>query len=844
MTRGRATALALALVLVAPSAGKAAEDPKTAPAPPIVEPRLVGVLLQAGVTVAALLEAGLDVVEVDGGSALLLEWPGDAERLAGLGAAARLVDEHPGRSAAARTRAEQASRPRPAPARVWSAAREDGIFRAEALPPFGSGSLGGFWTLAEVKMKLDQLVADDVNGVVAAKLDTLGLSVQGRPIWGLRLGTTVAPPDTRPVALLNALTHAREPEGMQALLYFVDDLLGRYGSDPFATYLLEHRVTYVVPVVNPDGYQRNQDIYVASGSFGLWRKNLRDNDGSGTVTSADGVDLNRNYGFHWGHNNVGSSGSPGSSTYRGPAAFSEPETRAQRDLVVGLRPRSGISFHTYGDLLLHPWGWTVQAARDSAAFYEWDDDMSLGSGYQTGQATRVLYEVNGEFNDWCYGDTLLKPRAFTWTPEVGGPGDGFWPPPSRILPLAEENLRGCWYAAAIAGPHVRIEKATILGGTGTLDPGYSARIVVRARNRGASGQAGPGLTATLVPLSGGAWVLEGTVAYPALAPFESADPVDGGSFRVTADDTVKAGSILRYAVEFSAPGGFFSRDTVEVPCGRPTVLLADGAAAGLGNWSTTTWGIESGDPAHPGPFFADSPGGLYAASADNTLTAAAPFDLSTALHAYVFYEARWDFQSDHDYGSIEASLDGTTWTPLPARGSSLGMAGVQPAGRRIYDGTRHFWGPERADLSAFAGAGAVRLRFRVRADAGGQFDGLALDSVRVMAFDPAVQPPPVGAGAPHPTPALELRRLAPNPMRDRLAVELAVGASGPLRLEVMDLQGRRVRTLADATVAGRASYRHEWDGRDQSGRRVGAGVYLVRASGNGRSLTRRIVLIP
>ncbi len=95
------------------------------------------------------------------------------------------------------------------------------------MPPFGSGSMGGYWTLDEIKMKLDDLVASDVNDVVADKIDTLGYSRQGRPIWGLRIGKSVVGPDTRPVVFYNALTHAREPEGMQALFYFVDDLLSQ-----------------------------------------------------------------------------------------------------------------------------------------------------------------------------------------------------------------------------------------------------------------------------------------------------------------------------------------------------------------------------------------------------------------------------------------------------------------------------------------------------------------------------------------------------------------------------------------------------------------------------------------
>ena len=107
------------------------------------------------------------------------------------------------------------------------------MFRAETLPAFGSGSMMGFWTTAEVKMKLDAMVADDTRGIVADKIDTLGYSSQGRPIWGLRLGR--APSPTVPAAYFNALTHAREPEGMQALMYFATDLIAGYGTNSWAT---------------------------------------------------------------------------------------------------------------------------------------------------------------------------------------------------------------------------------------------------------------------------------------------------------------------------------------------------------------------------------------------------------------------------------------------------------------------------------------------------------------------------------------------------------------------------------------------------------------------------------
>ncbi len=809
-------------------------------------PRLVEVELAPGVPFRALQEAGLDLVEVPGTHrARLLEWPGDGAALARLGVRVTVLDEDPARTAAERARAELARRPAPRPTRVRSAVRPDGIFRAEMLPPFGAGSMGGYWTLDEVKMKLDDLVASDTQDLVAAKLDTLGTSVQGRPIWGLRIAKAVSGPDVRPVVFFNSLTHAREPEGMQALFYFVDDLLAKYGVDPTATYLLDHRVVYIVPVVNPDGYLRNQTTNPGGG--GLWRKNLRDNDGSGTVTSADGVDLNRNFGYQWGLDNVGSSGSTGAATYRGPAAFSEPETRAQRDIVVALQPKTGFSFHTYSDLLLRAWGHTLAAPPDSAAFYEWEDDMSLGNGYLTGQAIRVLYAVNGEFNDWVYGDQTLKPRGFTWTPEVGGPSDGFWPAPSRIVPLAEENLRACYYVTAIAGPHVRVERATVLGGP--LTAAASRWVEVRARNKGVSGNAGPGLSLTLASLTAGASVVSGPVAYPTLAPRTSGDALAAGAFLVAVDDTVTPGRLLRLRADFTAPGGFFSRDTIELVCGVPTVLAAhDGEPLG-GAWTLGSWGIASADPARPGPYYADSPAGVYGDNANNALTRIATFDLSAGVHAYAIYEARWQFESDYDCGLIEASLDGATWTPVRATGSSLGRSGgTQPVGQPVYDGARYGWREERADLSPFTGelGTAVRLRYRVLTDTGGRLDGLNLDSLRVVVYDPAAQPSPVAVGEGPAPGRLELTSPAPSPVRGAARFAFALPAAGDARLELFDAQGRRVAVLADARLpAGR--YLRAWDGRDAGGRPAPAGVYLARLTlGSGGAVdraTRRFVVL-
>ena len=100
-------------------------------------------------------------------------------------------------------------------------------------------------------------------------------------------------------------------------MYVAESFITGYGNDTLITELVDELEIFVIPVVNPDGY-----VYTW-GPQRLWRKNRRDN-GNGTF----GVDLNRNWGYEWG--GVGSSGDPGSGTYRGTAPFSEPETQVRR----------------------------------------------------------------------------------------------------------------------------------------------------------------------------------------------------------------------------------------------------------------------------------------------------------------------------------------------------------------------------------------------------------------------------------------------------------------------------------------------------------------------------------
>src|SRR5207247_9241354 len=95
--------------------------------------------------------------------------------------------------------------------------------------------------------------------------------------------------------------------------------------------------------------------------------------------------------------------------------------------------------------------------------------------------------------------------------------------------------------------------------------------------------------------------------------------------------SVAPGRPMRFRIDCPTPGGLFSRGTLVLPLGTPTLVASDNASNGLGQWSPGSWGIVSNDPQHPSRYFADSPGADYALGANNIMLLSAPLNLSAGV---------------------------------------------------------------------------------------------------------------------------------------------------------------------------------------------------------------------
>jgi len=135
----------------------------------------------------------------------------------------------------------------------------------------------------------------------------------------------------------------------------------------------------------------------------------------------------------------------------------------------------------------------------------------------------------------------------------------------------------------------------------------------------------------------------------------------------------------------------------------------------------------------------------------------------------------------------------------------------------------------------------VRLRFRASDLAGGSLVEAAVDELRILGNSGgATDVPAVAAGANAHVLALEAAQ--PNPFSGTTRIEYAVPAAGAVDLAVYNVGGQVVRTLATG-VREAGSYTAAWDGRDENGTRVAAGVYFTRLTAAGKSITRKVTLM-
>ena len=318
---------------------------------------------------------------------------------------------------------------------------------------YSGGSMGGYKTYAELIPHIDSmhllypnLISERIH------LDQFP-TYEGNTVFYLKLSDNYQNDENEPQVLYTSLHHAREPNSLSQMLFFIWYCLENYETDPEIKALVDNNELYFVPVINPDGYIINEETNPDGG--GLWRKN-------GWKDETDqlfGVDLNRNYGYFWGYDDNGSSSNPGSAVFRGDSAFSEPETQALKWFCEQHEFKIALNYHTSGDLLIHPWGYNDQPTLEDNVFKGLGNQMINENCFTMGTGTETVgYVVNGCSDDWMYGDETTKNKIYSFTPEVG---PSFWPPRQDIIDLNKSCMEMNIKAAQLTSNLYEFDSKTV-----------------------------------------------------------------------------------------------------------------------------------------------------------------------------------------------------------------------------------------------------------------------------------------------------------------------------------------------------------------------------------------------
>lgn len=584
---------------------------------------------------------------------------------------------------------------------------------------FSMGSMAGFLTYDELWTLIDSMqVWYPGLATGRAAIDSTLLTAEGRYVYFIKLSDNVGVDENEPELLYTALHHAREPQSMMQLVFYMCYLLERYGTDQEVTNLLDNNELFFIPCLNPDGYVYNEVSNPAGG--GLWRKNRRAN-ADGSV----GVDLNRNYDVNWGYDDVGSSPFGGDDTYRGTHSFSEPETEAVFNFVSAHQFVLTFNYHSYSNLLIHPYGHQPMAyTNDSTLYRNLAYLLTRCNRYKAGTAPETVnYVANGGSDDWYYGDSLSKPKVFAFTPEVGTADDGFWPAPQRIVPLCIENVYSNLSLARLTGSYVLAQHK---------QPRYVTGATTYCRfdfkNYGFNNLGG--CTISINPLSGNIQSVGTAKVYsglPQLLTFND-------SIILNLSSSITTGSAIDYVLVVD--NGYFTlTDTIQQVYGTPTlVLYEDGGSVTAWNGAGGLWGVDVGTYSSLPSSIGDSPQNVYQPNSITSLTLNTPMDLTTAADATLTFDAQWDIEKGYDYAVLYASIDnGVQWTPLCTEYTRAGN-NFQLLGAPIFDGNSQGFRPNRASLNNFLG-NEVLLKFELVSDGFQEGDGINFDELRVEIVD-------------------------------------------------------------------------------------------------------------
>ena len=595
---------------------------------------------------------------------------------------------------------------------------------------FNLGSMGGYLTYQEMLDQLD-LMKSLYPDLITTKENISDFITEGQP------DNSTTPPiggngikwvkisdnpsnssENEPQILYTAIHHAREPNSLSQLIFYMWYLLENYDEDNEIKSIVDNTELFFVPVINPDGYLYNEKTDPNGGGF--WRKNRK---------NGNGVDNNRNYDYYingdpadgiWG--GEGASNDPNNQTYHGTAPFSEVENQAikwfceQHDFVMALNN------HSYGELLLYPYGYANDVPTPENELFEIVSEVLVSQNGYDNILSSGLYPAAGDSDDFMYGTIGTHDKIYAMTPEIG---PEFWPPSSQIEGIAKSMMYLNITSAKMVNNYADLIDTSPLfvGNEVIIDQTFDIKRL------GLSGSGN--FTININPISTNIGAVGDPISFSNLDVLEETN----GTIQYTLINETQAGDPIVFEIIINN-GSYDTKVLLNKIFGSLIPVFEDIGDSTTDNFDNNGWGITNTTYVSPSSSITESPNGNYQNNENKTIRLSENINLTNAIGANVTFYAKWDIENNWDYVQLEISLDnGNSWIPQCGLFTNEGSSnGGQPTGQPLYDGTQNNWVLEQINLSDYLGE-EITMRFKFESDGEVRADGFYFDDLTVNVLD-------------------------------------------------------------------------------------------------------------
>jgi hypothetical protein len=592
-----------------------------------------------------------------------------------------------------------------------------------------SDDFGGFYTYNEMLNELDDMhslypeiisARSDIKDETFSSSPHIHETYEGRYLQWIKISDNPNVSEGEPQILYTALHHAREPASLQQLIYFMWYLLENYDSNDSIKQIIDNSELFFVPCVNPDGYIFNEIIEPNGG--GMWRKNTRD---------SHGVDNNRNYSYIdengnevW--NTSGTSSNPYGNTYAGDGPFSESENRAIRYFVESNNFKIALNNHTYGNLLLYPYGYDYNQTTEDDDIFQFISSALVSENNYDNIISADLYPAAGDSDDFMYGmlnteNNQVREKIFAMTPEIG---NSFWPQASTIEDICKGMLHLNLTAAKMIGNYASLKDFTenfISSNT------FSANFELQRLGIIDNGS----FNIQIEPISSNIISTTPEININSLNIGE----IVNESFQIELNESTNSGEdvIFKYILD---NGSFSEEIIVKKIFGAPILLFEDESDNYSDYWTIdSSWSETFEEYNSPQTSITDSPYSNYSNNALETINLLNDINLSGYSYAEINFNAKWNIESGYDYVQIEISNDGgASWEPQCGKYTRKGVETQEDAlDEPLYDGNQGEWVNESILLTDYIDQ-EISIRFKLKSDGGLRRDGFYYDDFKIKAL--------------------------------------------------------------------------------------------------------------